>query len=52
MIELILQMLTINEFEGQSELIDIAKGKHKIQDTVKGIARQQKRAKAWRLRKQ
>ena len=47
MIEQILQMLSLSEFEGQSKLIDIAKGKHKIQPTVKGIKRQIKRGKAW-----
>ena len=51
MIELIIQMLQLNEFEGQSELIDIAKGKHKIQDSTKGIRRQIKRKKAWQQRK-
>ena len=48
MIEQILQMLQISEFKGESELIDIAKGKHKIQHTLKGIAKQKKREKAWR----
>lgn len=51
MIELIIQMLQLNEFEGQSELIEIAKGKYKIQDNVKGIRRQIKREKAWQQRK-
>ena len=51
MIETIIQMLHISEYAGESELIDIAKGKHKIQDTVKGIAKQKKRSKAWRSRK-
>ena len=51
MIELILQMLQIDEFKGQSEAIDIAKGKHKIQHTLKGIAKQKKREKEWHLRK-
>jgi hypothetical protein len=52
MIEKILQMLALDEFEGQSEAIDIAKGKHKIQDSLKGIKRQNKRKKAWHSRKQ
>ncbi len=52
MIENILQMLQIAEFEAKSEAIDIAKGKYKIQDTLKGMARQHKRNKAWQSRKQ
>ena len=51
MIELIIQMLQLDEFKGQSEAIDIAKGKYKIQDTFKDISRQKKRAKAWQSRK-
>jgi len=47
MIEKIIQMLQLSEFEGQSEAIDIAKGKHKIQTTFKGIKKQIKRAKLW-----
>jgi len=47
MIELILQMLQLDEFKGQSEAIDIAKGKHKIQHTLKGLAKQKKRKDAW-----
>ena len=51
MIEQILQMLQLSEFEGQSELIDIAKGKHKIQTTFEGIKKQIKRNRAWQLRR-
>jgi hypothetical protein len=47
MIEQILQMLQIAEFVGESEAIDIAKGKHKIQTTFKDIKKQIKRAKSW-----
>ena len=47
MIELILQMLQLDEFKGQSEAIDIAKGKYKIQYSVKEISKQKKREKAW-----
>jgi len=51
MIELILQMLQLSEFEGQSKAIDIAKGKHKITWSFKEKSRQLKRTEAWRLRK-
>jgi hypothetical protein len=47
MIEQILQMLQIAEFAGESNAIDIAKGKHKIQTTFKGLVKQGKRAKSW-----
>tara|TARA_Y100000310_G_C20264521_1_gene615190 strand:- start:328 stop:474 length:147 start_codon:yes stop_codon:yes gene_type:complete len=48
MIELIIQMLKIGEFEGESELIDIAKGKYKLTTNLKEKAKQIKRGKAWR----
>ena len=47
MIELIIQMLQIDEFYGESELIEIAKGKHKLARTVKEKREQLKRAKKW-----
>lgn len=36
------------EYLGESELIDIAKGKNKLENTVKGKVAQKKRIKAWR----
>ncbi len=47
MIEQILQMLQIADFAGESEAIDIAKGKHKIHTNFKDIKKQIKRAKSW-----
>ena len=47
MIEKILEMLQISDFMGESEAIDIAKGKYKTQDTFQGIKKQIKRAKSW-----
>jgi hypothetical protein len=46
MIQKIIELLAIDEFYGQSELIDIAKGKYKIQNTVIGMYKQKKRIKA------
>jgi hypothetical protein len=46
MIQKIIELLSIDEFYGQSELIDIAKGKYKIQNTVIGMYKQNKRIKA------
>jgi len=51
MIENILQLLSSNEFYGKSELIEIAKGKYKLETTLKGKAKQIKRQKEWQLRK-
>ena len=51
MIEQILQMLQIADFAGESEAIDIAKGKHKIEKGLKEFKNQLKREKAWRSRK-
>jgi hypothetical protein len=47
MIDLIVQMLKISDFYGESELIDIAKGKHKITTNLTEKAKQIKRAKSW-----
>lgn len=44
MIEQIIQMLQIAEFTGQSEAIEIAKGKYKIPNSIKEIRKQIKRA--------
>jgi hypothetical protein len=43
MIEKIIELLAIDEFYGQSELIDIAKGKYKIQSTIVDKYKQKKR---------
>ena len=47
MIDLIIQMLQIDDFNGESKLIDIAKGKYKITTDIKEKAKQIKREKAW-----
>ena len=51
MIDNILKMLSIDEFKGQSELIDIAKGKYKIPNGFKEGVKQVKRELAWKRRK-
>mgnify|MGYP007090444698 CR=1 FL=1 len=43
MIQKIIELLSIDEFYGQSELIDIAKGKYKIQNTIVDKYKQKKR---------
>lgn len=43
MIRQILDMLTIDEFYGISENIDIAKGKYKIPSNLKEVVKQTKR---------
>lgn len=48
MISHILQMLQIGDFYGESEFIDIAKGKYKIPTTFKEALKQEKR---WRKKK-
>jgi hypothetical protein len=40
MIAQIIQLLQISDFYGESNLIDIAKGKHKIETTLKGTYKQ------------
>jgi len=45
MIEKIIELLAIDEFYGQSELIDIAKGKYKIQHSIVDKYKQKKRIK-------
>lgn len=52
MIEVILELLNSEEFLGQSELIDIAKGKYKFTTTLKDKKKQHIRNEAWRLKKQ
>ena len=43
MIQKIIELLAIDEFYGQSELIDIAKGKYKIQYSIVDKYKQKKR---------
>jgi hypothetical protein len=45
----LIDMLKLDEHHGQSELIDIAKGKYKIETTIKGIYKQKIRQ--WRRKK-
>jgi len=47
MIKHLLELLSISEHLGQSELIDIAKGKYELTTDLKGKRRQNKREKAW-----
>ena len=47
MIDLIIQMLQIGDFYGESELIDIAKGKNKLPITFKEHVKSSKRNKKW-----
>ncbi len=50
MIENIIQLLSTSDFYGESEIIEIAKGKNKLPKTLKEKREQTKRAKAWQLR--
>lgn len=43
MIGQILQLLALSNFYGETELIDIAKGKYKIETSVKGVWKQKLR---------
>ena len=52
MIKHILHLLSLDEYHGASELIDIAKGRYEIKDTIKDRTEQLKRAKAWQSKKQ
>ena len=51
MIEQIIQMLQIAEFTSTSEAIEIAKGKHKIEDNLKSFKKQFNRAKPWQSKR-
>ena len=51
MIEKIIEMLSTGDYYGESELIEIAKGKHHLKWSVKEIREQKKREKQWQLRK-
>jgi len=52
MIKHILDLLALDEFYGQSELIEIAKGKNEIPTTIKQGFKQLKRQIKWQKRKQ
>ena len=45
MIQKIIELLAIDEFYGESEFIDIAKGKYKIQHSIVEKYKQKKRIK-------
>jgi hypothetical protein len=45
MIQQIIELLAIDEFYGESELINIAKGKYKIQHSIVDKYKQKKRIK-------
>ena len=47
MIENILEILSLEEWMGKSENIEIAKGKYKIPLTIKAKRKQLKRQKVW-----
>jgi hypothetical protein len=47
MIKQIIAMLQLDNFYGESELIDIAKGKHELTGSTKKIWRQQLRKKLY-----
>lgn len=52
MIRNLLELLGLSEYYAESEIIDIAKGKYELRNTISGIEDQLKREKAWRLKKQ
>lgn len=52
MIKLLIDLLSQSDYLGQSELIDIAKGKHELRTTVSGKLEQKIRAKAWQQKEQ
>ncbi len=51
MIGIVLDLLSLDEFYGISEDIEIAKGKHKLPTSIKEGYRQQKRKRKWQLLK-
>ena len=57
MLNTIIQLLKSNDFYGQSEIIDIAKGKYKLTNSIRESYKQAKRelllkqAKRWQKRK-
>lgn len=52
MIDNIITLLKQREFKGESELIDIAKGKYKIPTEAKEVYKQFKRNISWLSKKQ
>jgi extradiol dioxygenase family protein len=44
----ILELLKMSDWHAVSENVDIAKGKYKLETTIKGKMKQEKRRKAWR----
>lgn len=52
MIEVILELLSSEDFLAQSELIDIAKGKYQFTTTLADKKKQYIRSEAWQLKKQ
>jgi len=50
MIDQILQLLKQDDYYGQSELIDIAKGKYEFTTSLKRKREQLKRKEAWQLK--
>ena len=51
MIGLLIEMLNVSEFYGESELIEIAKGRDKLENTIKGKEKQLTRRKKWRSKR-
>lgn len=51
MLKEIIDMLQLDDHFGQSENIEIAKGKYELPKTIKTAKRQLKREIKWRLRK-
>ena len=47
MIEALVTLLNFRDYHGESELIEIAKGKYKLENTIKGKSKQITRARQW-----
>ena len=47
----IINLLQTQEWENESEVIEIAKGKHEMPKSCKGAVKQLKRGLKWQLRK-
>lgn len=50
MIGIIIDLLSVDELYGLTDEIEIAKGRHNLTLSFKGIYNQKKREKAWRRR--